>query len=80
MPIDRESLDNLGHILRGTCKSIHEGLECAGIEDNGEDWEDELLNVNTEQCSSCGWWFESCELVNPDDDEDIGRCDQCREE
>ncbi len=76
--MDREKLDDLGYILRGTCKSIEEGLQCAGIEDDGEDWEDKLLDVSTERCQGCEWWFESSELIDPDSEED-GFCDQCRE-
>lgn len=77
--ITLEKLSDLGYHLRGTCKSVGEALECLEITDNGENWEDELLTVNTEQCLGCAWWFESCELLDPDDDENIGFCDQCRD-
>jgi hypothetical protein len=64
--------------LMGTCYSATAAAD--HFEIDSTDLEDNLLDVNTEQCKGCGWWFESGELT-PDDDEnddEVGYCSDCR--
>lgn len=81
--LTQEQLEKLANRLLGTADSIEVGIESIGIESeefqDDSDVIDQLVNVNVERCQGCDWWFESDELVNPDDDDDIGHCEDCRE-
>lgn len=74
----KENLEKIAERLEGTADSIESACECLDIEWE-EDMEDKLLDCNLERCMGCGWWMECCELVDEDND-DVGYCDQCRED
>jgi hypothetical protein len=77
-----KKLEALGNYLRGTADSIETGLEALGYDSQGVDIghiEGALLDANCERCQSCDWWFESGELVGPEEGSDPGYCDACRE-
>ena len=69
-------LYKLGDYLLGTCKDVVTVLDYLDIDDiDPEDLECELEGINIERCS-CGWWFESCELI--DGDGEVVGCLDCR--
>lgn len=43
------------------------------------DVEEELLDRDVECCPLCGWWTESGDLTDPDDDDAPLMCGECRE-
>lgn len=72
--LTRAQVEQLGDVLSGTCDSIDTGLERIGLDP--DDWDistvqDQLLDVNVEECPACNWWFESCML------DDEGYCPDC---
>lgn len=68
--------ENVYRYLEGTCNSAHMAIEYFDLDCTIEDVEEAMLDMNLEQCPMCGWWTESCELV--DDEGDVVGCDQCR--
>ncbi len=73
-------IELIGVRLLGTCLLVDNVL--ATIIDNPEDYdveqiENDLLDYNIERCKGCGWWFECCELES-EDDEECGKCEDCR--
>lgn len=38
---------------------------------------DKLLDMNVEECPDCGWYADSSEMLNNDDEID-GHCENCR--
>ncbi|KKN29328.1 hypothetical protein LCGC14_0845380 [marine sediment metagenome] len=66
------------HFL-GTCNNVFTAEDVFDFEITPEDTEEALLDRNVEACQGCGWWFESGELVDPDDEEIIGYCEDCRD-
>lgn len=71
-----EALVKLGKELEGTPGTVSSACEKLGIEDFDFD-EGDLLDLNLEPCEHCGWWMESCLLV--DDNSKVVGCDQCRD-
>lgn len=74
-----EAMDEIADSIKGTCDSEDkwvEILEDWGFYVDSDDIVDYLLDRNIERCSGCGWWHESHELVN--EDNDIVGCEQCR--
>lgn len=43
-----------------------------------EELEQAALNCNIEKCPKCGWWTESHNLLDIDEEEVDGFCDNCR--
>ncbi len=43
-----------------------------------EELDDVLLDMNVEQCSNCGWYVDSRDLLPNDQDEVDGFCNHCR--
>lgn len=80
MSIPREKLEEIGHDARGTCKTVASLVGAYELDVDDDELEDALLDVSTELCRGCGWWFECCELLDPDDESEPGYCDQCRED
>lgn len=79
-PDDKPTDDTLSKIadgLLGTSNSILYLLEKYAVDEFYIDLvEDYLLEHNVEQCELCGWWFESHELV--DSDNEVVGCRDCR--
>lgn len=81
MAIDHEKLVELGEYLKGSCKSIGDGIEALELGDDIDEsqLEADLLDVEVELCVACHWWHEVCDLEFVEN-ENGGMCDQCREE
>ncbi len=71
-----EDKKKLAGRLEGTCDSIGSALEELDLDYEVEEVEEALLDLNIELCRGCGWWMESCELED-DDDEICGYCHDC---
>lgn len=72
-----DDVRRLAKYLEGTCNTIC--MACGLLDlDEGEDWDDKLLDLNIEQCQMCGWWMESCHL----EEDSTGKyvCEQCFED
>lgn len=79
-----ELLDELADSLEGTCDNIGTGISrltyrdditVEEIEEMREWDDDDLLDVNLEQCSDCGWWERNC---SPDEEnDDAPLCAEC---
>jgi hypothetical protein len=76
----RAFLEMVAHDLFDTCNSIDSALDTLGLEGefDATDWEDWLLDVNCERCAGCGWWHDSSALVDEEDDDNTGYCEDCR--
>ena len=74
--MEREELVELGYALRGTCETLGAFIERKELDIAPDELEDLLLDVSTECCSGCGWWMESSDLV--DEDDEPCQCAQCR--
>ncbi len=68
-------VQRLGDYLEGTCRTIVEACEALGL-DEGEDWDDKLLDVNVERCFGCDHWFEVC-MLEFVESRNGGMCEQC---
>src|SRR5262245_45587396 len=80
-PVPPETLQRLYQRLEGTCDGIDRALESLGLNpvDYADDEvEDQLCGAGLELCPGCGWWFESGELI--DDDNEVVGCEDCRRE
>ena len=80
--MDEDVLQEIADSLSGTCDNIANVLERMDGNPDGYDVEEidnALLDLQVERCRDCGWWFECCELTS-DDDEECGKCSDCREE
>lgn len=72
----REDAIRLAKHVQGTCLSVEQALETLEIDADADEAEEALEAQNYERCAGCGWWFESSELI--DDDDNVVGCDQCR--
>jgi hypothetical protein len=72
-----ELRSEIASAVEGTCMTVGAMVERYDLDISDDDLEDELLTAGIECCPGCGWWMESCELV--DEDGEAGACDQCRE-
>ncbi len=75
-----ELMQKIADSLLGTCDTVNIVLERMDKDDEEYDIEeiiDSLLDFQVERCQHCGWWFECCELV-AENDEDNGNCEDCR--
>lgn len=79
-----ELLDKLADTLKGTCDGIQVGINRLTYDDSisaeeikeMREWDDDdLLDVNIELCSDCGWWERSCQPDEDNDDKPL--CAQC---
>lgn len=77
--LSKDKLKQLGDTLHGTCDEPTRVAEQLYGPGDYKDLEDDLLGINIEQCSMCGWWSESWELVDDEGDLD-GMCEDCRKE
>lgn len=61
--------------LRGTCLSLHQGLQNQGLDEGLENDKRfcEYLDSEIMVCETCGWWAETHES---DDD---GNCEDCQD-
>ena len=76
--LTEQQLDQLGHILRGTAKSVEDALDSMGLDSGAfevSDVESDLADL-AETCAGCGWSFEPGELAQ-EEEEDVGYCDDC---
>lgn len=55
-----------------------EGRIRAKYKCGGEQLKEAALDANVEKCPGCGWWAESCHMVNVETEEIDGKCDNCR--
>ena len=80
--ITDKDMQRIKDALLGTCDSVTAVLERLEIDADENDVEDKLLdgNPSVEECKVCNWWFESCDLVCEEDENQNGTCDDCREE
>lgn len=74
----RDELSKIAEYLVGTCNSIDEALERFDVVEDTSEVEDQLLDLpeGVECCPGCGWWVNSWELV--DDNNDLCLCENCR--
>lgn len=81
MSLEREKLEQVGEYLRGSCKSIGEAIDALELGDDIDEstLEADLLDVETELCSHCGWWHEVCELKFSEE-RGGALCEQCCDE
>lgn len=75
-----ELLEQVAANLTGTCNGIIIGVNQTEMTDaeraEAEQWdEDDLLDVNLETCSECGWWELDCSPNEDDNEKPL--CDQC---
>jgi len=68
--------ENVLSYLEGTCNSIEAAIERFDLDASVEEIESYTLDNNLECCPGCGWWMESHELI--DEDDNVVGCDQCR--
>jgi len=74
--LSREELQQVSDELEGTCRSVESVLEQLGLAADPTEVEDQLVDLNLELCPGCGWWMESSELIDANDN--VVGCDQCR--
>jgi hypothetical protein len=84
MAVTQSELEELGDFLRGTCRTVEEGLEACGLADkegmnDSAEFESLLLDVDIELCVHCHWWHEVCELTF-NENQGGGLCDDCLDE
>lgn len=76
--ISQADKEAMADFLQGTCYSIPAACEALGLPEH-QDWDDMLLDVNTEICKRCDHWFEVPMLIWIES-ESGGVCDQCLED
>lgn len=54
------------------------GRALQAFEVDQEELDDVLLDLNVEQCSNCGWYVDSRDLLPDGQDEPDGFCNHCR--
>ena len=74
--LDTQTLDIIHDKLLGTCGDTETILENMDIEADFEAVEIDLEDMNLEKCPICGWWMDSWELL--DDDNNVVGCEDCR--
>lgn len=81
MSLERVKLEQVGEYLRGSCKSLGDAIEALELGDRIDEskLETDLLEVETELCTHCGWWHEVSELEYSEQ-AGGGLCEQCCEE
>ena len=80
MDISGAMLAKIMGYLEGTCMPVESALEHFDLppdEETVEEVDEQLLAMSLEKCPFCGWWCESSELV--DEDDEVVGCGQCRE-
>lgn len=75
-PVSGDFWDSVYEWLEGTCHSEHAVIEYFGWDGKPEDVIEAMLDRNLEMCPDCGWWTESGELT--DENNDPAPCEQCR--
>lgn len=78
-------IEELIQTLQGSCMSFDDGIQAVL---DTEDFVDSNI-ITTEQhehidseifnCTTCGWWYEVCEMAD-NDDESEPTCDSCYDE
>jgi len=74
-----QEVQNIAHHLQGTCSGIEYGASAETEDELDIDDLEERLGWHIEICRGCGWWHELWELTDPDDENNDGLCDDCRE-
>lgn len=68
--------DRLADLTTGYVDGLSRAL--SEFEVDQAELDDVLLDLNVEQCPSCGWYVDSHDLIPPDHDEPDGTCSNCR--
>ena len=82
-PVHTEAqIDAIAEAVQGTCDSLEAVCERLEIPiGDVNELESALVDVNTERCTGCGWWSESCELSGlGDTDLGEGLCQDCKDD
>jgi len=62
--------------LEGTCRTPQNAIDYFDLKCTPEEVIDAMLDCNLEMCPGCGWWVESSELIDENDNQ--VECENCR--
>jgi hypothetical protein len=81
MKLTQHQIEELCDYLRGTTNSFDDGMDAIGLPDVSLDELDrevlDEIDQSVFECSVCGWWCDTDELA---DDEDDNVCLECHPE
>jgi len=79
MELSENQIERISEDLIGTCNTIESVMEILMIDEkHKEEVESRIEECDIELCNGCGWWVETYDLIN-DENEQENTCSNCRE-
>jgi len=74
-----DAIEKVADSVIGTCESLQKHIEIIvddyDVHITEDELRDKLLEKNVEECFGCGWWVQSDELI--DEDDNVVGCHDC---